>query len=94
MITRVVGSILSGMPHVPEDRPHRGSPARQFSGATAGHEAQTFSHSIGIFEDGEAIDESVAIRRQFQRGQNPHAGRLAGPVGTDITENLPAANFK
>src|SRR5436305_3704994 len=83
MITRVVGSILSGMPHVPEDRPHRGSPARQFSGATAGHEAQTFQvfpehlgHSRIIVGDQKLLVHLIALTASVRVAPEPR--RIAG----------------
>ena len=59
-----------------------------------GHEAQTAPHAVGILRDGKTIDKSVAPRGHIQRGQNAHAGGLAGAVGTDVSKHMAAAHGK
>ena len=58
-------------------------------GEVVGHEAQAAADPVGIVDHGEAVDQGVAGGGQVQRGQDPHAGRLAGAVGADVAENLP-----
>ena len=53
-----------------------------------GHEAEPAAHAVGIVDDREAVDERVAGGRLVERGQDPHAGRLAGAVGADVAEHL------
>ena len=57
-------------------------------GEIVGHETDAAADPIGIVDHGEAVDHGVAGRGQVERGQDPHARRLAGAVGADVAEDL------
>ena len=55
-----------------------------------GHESQSLTYAIGIVHTGKPVHTSVAVGRQVERGENPHARRLAGAIRADVAEYFPA----
>ena len=48
------------------------------------------ANAIGILDDRKTVDKCISVGRRVERGQNPHARGLAGPVGADVAKHLPA----
>ena len=55
---------------------------------TVRHEAHNAAHLVRIIDDRIAINECLSGRRNIERSQDPHRGRLARAVGADEPHHL------
>ena len=55
-------------------------------------DADPLAHLVALLIDVEPVDQRGALARRQQRAEHPDRRRLAGPVGAEEPEDLPARN--